>query len=42
MQASIMDEMMAALWDAIPPEDIENRMAAAKKITEVVWFRGVD
>ncbi|MFA0627705.1 hypothetical protein AB4589_07725 [Vibrio sp. 10N.222.49.A3] len=42
LQASKMDEMIAALWDAIPPEDIENRMAAAKKIIEVVWFRGVD
>jgi len=31
-----MDEMLAALWDAIPPEEIELRMESVKKLAEVI------
>jgi hypothetical protein len=30
-----MDEMIAALWAAIPPYEIELRMAIAKKLATV-------
>lgn len=33
---SHMDEMLAALWDAIPPEEIELRMESVKKLAEVI------
>lgn len=33
---SHMDEMLAALWDAIPPEGIESRMESVKKLAEVI------
>jgi hypothetical protein len=34
-QATEMDEMIASLWAAIPPDEIELRMATAKKLATV-------
>ena len=35
LQATKMDEMMASLWAAISPHEIELRMATAKKLATV-------
>ncbi|WP_157575717.1 MULTISPECIES: hypothetical protein [unclassified Pseudoalteromonas] len=36
LQATEIGEMMAALWAAIPPYEIDLRMATAKKLATVI------
>lgn len=34
-----MDEIMAAMWDAIPAEEIENRTTSAKQIANILYIK---
>lgn len=41
LQATKMDEMTTALWAAIPPNEIELRMATAKKMSTVAYLNAI-